>query len=336
MEKENNTFEFYDTDPLVRAQDLLQEWKPNLSKLKQRAIARKAIDISHNCLSAWLVLTRTYSRFPQSKEKALNAIRIGKAILPCPFVLSTETGEGNEKAISKRELDVQEHSFLSIIQHMAKLYFKTQDYASAIDVLELGLSYADDDPLQLRDTLCATLLFDEQFEEAQKLVHNTHFEKSLASSVAQAYLHFKAQLPHWTPDQMDEIGEQLCGHTLWQWAHKQSNGMKRHFRAINHANPFFAAFMLNPECRKIKLPLALTARHASEALSVAQVHQELWADEELPLKLLEEFPWENPTKKEILKEDKPLLLATIKQLEKHRELLRQQAEKEHLDDHHYY
>lgn len=335
MEKENNTFEFYDTDPLIRAQDLLQEWKPKLSKLKQRVVARRAIDLSHNCLSAWLILTRSYSRFPQSREKALNAISIGKAILPCPFELAVETGEGDERVVTTRALDVQEHSFLSIIKLIAKLYFKTKDYDSAIAVLNLGLSYAEHDPLHLRADICATLLFDQQFEEAQVLANTPHFEKSLASRVAQAYLHFKTELPDWTPDQMDEIDEQLCGRTLWQWAHEQSNSMKRHFRAINHANPFFAAFMLNPQCNTIKLPLELTTRHASEALAVAQVHQELWVDEELPLKLLEEFPWENPTKKEIIAEDKPLLLATIKQLEIHRDSLRQKAEKDHLEDHYY-
>jgi len=333
---EKDTFEFYDTDPLIRAQDLLQEWKPKFSKLKQRGIARRAIDISHNCLSAWLILTQTYSRFPQSREKALNAINIGKTILPCPLDLSVETGEGEGKVITTRELDSQERSFLSLIQHLAKLYFKSKDYASAVEIFNLGLSYSDEDPLNLRAELCATLLFDQQYEEAQKLAHNPHFEKSLASRVAQAYLHFKTELADWTPDQMDEIHDQLCGRTLWQWMHEQSSGMKRHIRAINHANPFFAAFMLNPQCGKIKLPLELTARHASDALAVAQVHHELWADEELPLKLLEEFPWENPTKKEILSEDKPLLLATIKQLEKHRDTLRHQAEKDHLGDHHYY
>ena len=335
MEKENQTFEFYDTDPIIRAQDLLQEWKPKFSLLKQRTIARRAIDISLNCLPAWLVLTQTYSRFPQSREKALNAISIGKAILPCPFELAVESGEGEEKVISSRDLDSQEHSFLAIIKHLAKLHFKTKDYDSAIETLNLGLSYAEHDPLHLRADLCATLLFDQQFDEAEKLASNEHFEKSLASRVAQAYLHFKTALPDWTPDQMDEIDDQLCGRTLWQWMHELSNGMKRHIRAINHANPFFAAFMLNPQCGKIKLPTKLTTRHASEALAVAQTHHELWADEELPIKLLEEFPWENPTKKEIIKEDKPLLLATIKQLEKHRDSLRQQAEKDHLDDHYY-
>lgn len=335
MAKDNNTFEFYDTDPLIRAQDLLQEWKPKFSKSKQRAIARRAIDISLNCLPAWLILIQTYSRFPQSREKALNAISIAKAILPCPLDLSVDNDEGEDKSISTRELDSQERSFLAIIQHLAKLYFKSKDYVSAIEIFNLGLSYADEDPLNLRADLCATLLFDQQFEEAQKLAHNPQFEKSLASRVAQAYLNFKTELPDWTPDQIDNIDEQLCGRTLWQWMHEQSNGMKRHIRAINHANPFFAAFMLNPQCGKINLPEQLTTRHASEALAVAQIHHSLWADEELPLKLLEEFPWENPTKKEILAEDKPLLLATIKQLEKHRDALRHQAEKDHLGDHYY-
>lgn len=324
MTASNDTFEFFDSDPLVRAHDLLQELKPKYGRLKKRAIARKALDISENCLEAWLLLIKTYSQFPQARETATQAIAIGQKLYSAPF----DAQQGDEPVA----LNSDQLSLLEIYKLLGELHFQQEEYTEAIECFLAGLKMDPSDPVEIKAALCLTYLHANKHEEATALTQDESFEKSLASRVAQAYLHFLSELPEWTPDQMDEIHDLLFGRTLWQWMHERSNSMKRHFRAINHANPFFAAFMLNPSCSKIKAPDQQIARHASEALHVAKSHQSLWMDEELPMKLLEEYPWENPSKRDIIDGDKPLLRATIKQLEEHREKLRNSAERDYLGD----
>ncbi|MFD2159292.1 hypothetical protein ACFSW8_10315 [Rubritalea tangerina] len=318
----NDTFDFFHSDPLIRAQDLLQESRPKDSHLKKRSLAKRSLEISSQCLDAWLLLLSTYSQFPQSRDACIEALTIAESLYPSPRP-TTDTYSPNELAM------------LEIYKHLGTLYYNQEDYTEAIQWLKKGLDHDPADPRQLRSVLVLCYLYANKHDDAERLCHHEAFEKSLSSRVSQAYLHFLKELPDWTPDQMDEIPELLFGRSLWQWMHERSNSMKRHFRAINHANPFFAAFMLNPECHAIELPTDRPARHAAEALEVAQLHQALWSEEELPMKLLEEYPWENPIKKEIIAADKPLLKKTIKLLESHRDQRRSEAERAHLEDHFY-
>ena len=312
MTSSNDTFEFFDSDPLVRARDLLQESRPKDSRLKQRSIARRALDISENCIEAWLLLTQSYSQFPQGAETARQGIAIGGQLFPTPF---SETSAEGAEPLSKDQL-----CLLELHKLLGKRYFQQEEYVEAIATFQNGLALAPLDPVAIKAELCLTYLHANKHNEARVLTQEDGFEQSLASRVAQAYLNFITELPEWTPDQMDEIDDLLFGRTLWQWMHERSNSMKRYYRAINHSNPFFAAFMLNPSCAEIEVPDPQLSRHASEALYVAIGHQSLWFDEELPIKLLEEYPWENPSKRDIVDQDKPLLRATIKQLEAHRVL----------------
>ena len=78
--------------------------------------------------------------------------------------------------------------------------------------------------------------------------------------------------------------------------------------------------------------MTIEKKQASEALHVSKLYHQLWYEQELPIKLLEEFPWTNPSKREIHAEDKELLVQTIRHIEEHRNARRTAAERAHLHD----
>lgn len=310
MEQDENTFAFYTTDPLQHACDFLAE-NPNPPVTKSREIAKKALEISDQCLEAWLMLAKSYQKFPQARNTYLEAIKIGKEQEP------SET-------------------FLQLYYELGTLYYQNDHLEEAVDTFLELLPLDESDPCNAREILTLCYLYQEDYIKAHAAATHKSYDGKLSSRVAEAFVAFRSELPWWTPDQMDELDGELLGRTVWQWMHEQCNSLKRLFRQINHANPFFAVFMLNPNCESIETPNEITAKHASEALHVAKLYLDLWHNEELPIKLLEEFPWTNPGKSEIVAEDKPLLLETIQQLEKHRDSRRTQAERDYLGQHDLY
>lgn len=306
MDTEAETFEFYTTDPLQHARDFLTD-SQNSPPEKSRQRAKKALEISNECLEAWLILAQSYQKFPQAKDTYLEAIKVGHA---------------------------QQTSlpYLRLHYELGYLYYRHGHLTDAIETFLELLPLDEQDPCNAREILTLCYLQQEDYIKAHVTSEHSSYDNSLSSRVAQAYIAFRTEMPWWSPEQMDELDQELLGRTTWQWMHEQCNSLKRLYRQINHANPFFAAFMLNPHCQSIETPPSITQKQASEALHVSKLHHALWHDQELPVKLLEEFPWTNPCKSQIGDEDKPLLLQTIQQLEKHRDSLRAAAEKNYLQD----
>lgn len=299
-----DTFNFYTKDPLTHARDYLTKASVSPSS-KKRKIAKTAIEISNQCLEAWRMLAQTYQKYPQAKTTYLKALEIGK---------------GRES----------ESTYQGLLKDLGKLYLRHGNLDEAVDCFLSVLKLDSSDPHRVREPLTLCYLHQEEWLKAHAIAMDPSFEKSLSSKVAQAFIAFRTDLPWWTPDQMDEINHELLGRTTWQWIHEQCNSLKRLYRAINHSNPFFAAFMLNPSCLRIQAPSSIRSGHACEAIAVVKQYHQLWHEQELPIRLLEEFPWSNPNKSLLSPEDKPLLLETILQLEKHRDTARANAEKEYL------
>lgn len=306
METEPNTFDFYTTDPLQHARDFLTDSKKSPHR-DTRLVAKKALEISSQCLEAWLLLAQSYQKYPQARDTYLKGIQLAREQAPGTLLQQLLYGLGT-------------------------LYYRQNLYDQAIETFLELLPLDESDPFTAREILTLCYLHQEDFIKAHATAAHPSYDGSLSSRVAQAYIAFRSEIPWWTPDQMDQLDDELLGRTVWQWMHEQCNSLKRLYRQINHANPFFAAFMLNPNCLSIDTPEAIEEQHASEALHVTKLHHDLWHEQELPVQLLEEFPWTNPTKSQIIAADKPLLLKTIQQLEKHRDAVRSSAEKNYLQD----
>lgn len=320
MDTDSNTFAFYNTAPKQLALDLLQGYQPSASKVKQRAVAKKALKISENCLDAWLILARSYKLFPQASKAYLQAIAIAKKM-----------PSASDSASPHFTVNLQLHKGLG------ECYLRHKDFSLAVKTFELALLLDPSDPLSVSSELAICYLESDRLDDAQILSEGEPYHSTLSAKVTQVYLLFRQALPEWSADQMKELDYALLtGQTTWQWMHGRCESLKRHYRALNHSNPFLTFFLLNPSCGTIPLPEKVTVGRASEALAVAKAHHHLWRKEELPLRLLEEFPWTNPIKREILEEDKPLLKATISQLEEYREQLRTKAERDYLGDNELY
>ena len=319
MDTDSDTFEFHNTAPEQLALDLLQKCKPRTSKVKQRAIAKKSLEISENCLEAWIMLARNYKLFPQSRNTYLKAIAIAEKIIS-----PDDTESPRFKA------------YLTLLKQLGSRYHLHRDYDDAAVTFEKALKLDPSDPLSISSELVVCYLDAGRIEAADELIKREPFHSTLAAKVTQAFIMFRQTLPSWTADQMEDLEYELLDQTTWQWMHAQCESLKRHYRAMNHCNSFITFFLLNPNCNTIPLPETITAGQASEALAVAQAHSKFWQHEALPLRLLEEFPWTNPTKSQILDEDKPLLKATIAQLEEHREQIRCAAERDYLGDNELY
>jgi tetratricopeptide (TPR) repeat protein len=304
MANKEDTFEFYTTDPLEHSRSYLDE-KKNAPASQTRQVAKTALEICDKNLDAWLLLAKTYQKFPQTRDTYLEAISLG--------------AEQKDSA-----------SYKQLLYELGTLYYHHDELEKAIDTFLELLPLDESDPCNAREILTLCYLYQEDYLKAHAAASHKSYDGSLSSHVAQAFIAFRSEIPWWTPDQMDDIDSELLGRTLWQWMHEQCNSLKRLYRQINHANPFFTAFMLAPRPSEIASESDILEKHASEALHVAQLHHDLWHDQELPIKLLEEFPWTNPGKSEIIAEDKPLLLEAIKQLEAHREQVRTAAERDHL------
>ncbi|MGJ8673634.1 hypothetical protein [Rubritalea sp.] len=306
METEANTFDFYTTEPLQHARDFITDSTKSV-RTDSRHVAKKALEISNECLEAWLLLAQSYQKFPIARDTYLEAIQIGRKQATSPL-------------------------FVQLYYGLGLLYYRHNQLDQAIETILELLPLDESDPCNSREILTLCYLHQEDFIKAHACSSHPSYDNSLSSRVAQAYIAFRSEIPWWSPDQMDYLDEELLGRTTWQWMHEQCNSLKRLYRQINHANPFFTAFMLNPNCHGIDTPMTVEMGQASEALHVTKLHHELWHEQELPIKLLEEFPWTNPTKSQITEADKPLLLQTIQQLEKHREAVRSAAERDYLQD----
>lgn len=316
MATDSDTFEFYDAAPEQLALDLLQDCPPRASQVKQRAVAKKALKISENCLEAWLMLARNYKLFPQASKTYRRAIEIAEKMESVKL-------SGSPQFITNQRLH----------KELGRRYYQHADYLDAAQAFEKALQLDPADTLCISADLAICYLDSDRLDDAQRLSENEPYHSTLSAKVTQTYLLFRQALPEWSSDQMEQLDyELMAGETTWQWMHAKCESLKRHYRALNHSNPFLTFFLLNPSCRTIPLPETVGAGRASEALEVAQAHHHLWQHQQLPLRLLEEFPWTNPIKREILEEDKPLLKATIAQLEEYREQLRTQAEREYLSD----
>lgn len=319
MDTDSDTFEFHNTAPEQLALDLLQKCTPRTSQVKQRAIAKKALEISENCLDAWILLARNYKLFPQSRKTYLKAISIA------------------EKIVSPKEVSSAIFtSYLTLLKEFGSRCYRYGDYPQAINVFTKALTLDAGDPLNISSELVLCYLYSDQIDAAADLCAQEPYHSTLSAKVSLTYILFRQALPHWTADQLEELEYELLDQTTWQWMHAQCESLKRHFRAINHSNAFLTFFLLNPNCHSISLPESISPGRASEALAVAQAHSDLWQHEALPLRLLEEFPWTNPTKRDILAQDKPLLKTTIAQLEEHREQVRCAAERDYLGDNELY
>ncbi|MFC5049455.1 tetratricopeptide repeat protein [Rubritalea spongiae] len=306
MESDPNTFDFYTTDPVQHAYSFITD-SLKYPHADTRQIAKKALEISNKCLEAWLLLAQSYQKFPQARTTYLKGIEVA------------------------REQDTTS-TLLQLLYGLGELYYRHGHPESAIETILELLPLDESDPCNAREILTLSYLQQEDFIKAHACATHSSYDDSLSSRVAQAYIAFRTEIPWWTPDQMDQLDDELLGRTTWQWMHEQCNSLKRLYRQINHANPFFAAFMLNPHAQSIETPTTIESKHASEALHVTKLHHDLWHNQELPIKLLEEFPWTNPTKSQIKAADKPILLETIQQLEKHRDAQRSAAEKDYLQN----
>lgn len=306
--------------PIDHARAILNQLSDDQTAHHRRKLARRALKASNDCLEAWVTLAESYSSFKTASACYTEAIAHAEQLLAKEIA---QQRESTDKELAESLL-----LYTQLRAGLAKWHFLQGNTDLVIQQLNELIDFGCIDHHEVRSFLTLALIKNQQYDDAEQLIEQPSVDKSLCIAASACLIALHKALPRWQADNIQHLENELLGETTWQWLNAISQKPRQAFRLLNHLNPFFAAFMLNPRCSEIRPLAKRLAGHACDALTIAQRQQELWTKAALPLRLLAEFSWKNPQLNDILITDKPLLLTTLE----HIELQRSAAEQEYLSE----
>ncbi len=229
---------------LSQAIDLIQSASQEEDLEKRIAIAREAIELSEDCVEAWLFLAQQTGNYEEAKNYLEKGVEAGDRL----FAEKKETWKGQFWN------HTQTHAYLFARSGLAQVLWELEEYDKSVDVLKESLVLDSIDQQGLRFVLLKALIDLDRMEEVMQLIEDFEDDESTIMLYAKVLASFM-----------------LFG---------DSPSSRSAFIQAKNRNPYVLDYLLRLRMMPKNFPKQFVPGTESEAIRYAAVFMDSWDNTE--------------------------------------------------------